>query len=155
MPAITPLTIAALTGSGLIAGLLFVFSNCVMRSLAEMPAGEGMRAMQLINRKILNPVFLGIFMGTTLVCLALIALAAINRPPGFAFAIAGAACYVVGGFGITAARNVPLNNELDEASIDSDAARALWERYLRDWTRWNHIRVILCTLAMPLLALSL
>ena len=126
-----------------------------MRSFEEMPDGEGMRAMQIINRRILNPMFLGVFAGTALVSLAVIVLAVLERTPGFGFAVAGAACYLVGGFGVTAVGNVPLNNRLDEASIDTESGRTLWKRYLRDWTRWNHVRTVFCIAAVPLLALAL
>lgn len=149
------LIIIAITGAGLIGGLLFVFSNCVMHSLQDMPDGEGMRAMQIINRRILNPVFLAVFLGTTGVCISVITMALVKRPAGFYFAVAGAGCYLLGGFAITAICNVPLNNRLDKASIDTDEGRELWTRYLRDWTRWNHIRTVLCTAAMVFLALAL
>ena len=147
--------IVALVGAGLNGGLFFIFSNCVMRSFEEMPDGEGMRAMQIINRRILNPMFLGVFAGTALVSLAVIVLALLERTPDFGFAVAGAACYLVGGFGVTAVGNVPLNNRLDEASIGTDRGRTLWKRYLRDWTRWNHVRTVFCIAAVPLLALAL
>jgi uncharacterized membrane protein len=149
------LIIIAIAGAGLIAGLLFVFSNCVMQSFREMPEGEGMRAMQIINRRIQNPVFLAVFLGTTGVCIAVIFIALIARPTGFVFAVAGAACYLLGGFVLTALRNVPLNNQLDRAAIDTDEGRELWTRYLRDWTRWNHVRVVLCVAAVVLLATAL
>ncbi|QDU72536.1 anthrone oxygenase family protein [Mucisphaera calidilacus] len=149
------LVIVALTGAGLVAGLLFVFSNCVMRSFEEMPEAEGMRAMQIINRRIQNPLFLSIFMGTTLVCLGIIVWAVLEGAAGFVYAVAGAGLYVVGGFGITVFFNVPLNHQLDQASLDSDEGRELWARYRRDWTRWNHVRTLLCVAAVVLLALAL
>ena len=147
--------IVALVGSGLNGGLFFIFSNCVMGSFEEMPDGEGMRAMQIINRRILNPMFLGVFAGTALVSLVVVVLAVMDRPPGSGFAVAGAACYLLGGFGVTAVGNVPLNNRLDQASIDTERGRMLWKRYLRDWTRWNHVRTVFCIAAVPLLALAL
>lgn len=152
---LTVLIIFAIAGASLITGLLFVFSNCVMQAFAEMPEGEGMRAMQLINRKILNPVFLGLFMGTTVVCVVVVILAGVQRPPGYGFAIAGALCYLAGPFAITATRNVPLNNALDGSPLDTDDGRAMWQRYLRDWTRWNHVRVVIGTGAIILLSVAL
>jgi len=52
----TTIQVIAVAGSGLMAGLFFVFSFSVMDALAQMPTSEGMKAMQLINRTILNPV---------------------------------------------------------------------------------------------------
>ena len=62
-------TMIAALGSGLIAGTFFVFSVAVMRALGQRPANEGMAAMQAINIVILNPIFLGVFLGTTIVSL--------------------------------------------------------------------------------------
>ncbi len=153
-PLLATLLILALTGIGVVGGLLFVFSNCVMRSFKEMPGTEGMRAMQIINRRIQNPLFFLIFMGTTVVCLAVIGLAAFQHPPGMIYAIAGAASYVLGGFGITVLFNVPMNNRLDTADLEGEQGQQLWQTYLRDWTRWNHIRTVFCIAAVVLLALA-
>lgn len=149
------LIVIAVVGAGQVTGILFIFSNCIMQSLAEMPGGEGMRAMQLINRKIQNPLFFLLFMGTTAVCVAIIVLSLMQKPDGYAWAIAGAAGYIIGPFGITPAKNVPLNNALDRADIDTDEGQALWQHYLRVWVRWNHIRTAIGTAAAVLLAIAL
>jgi hypothetical protein len=39
----------AITGAGVVTGLLFAFSNFVISSLAELPNDKGMYAMQRIN----------------------------------------------------------------------------------------------------------
>ncbi|WP_182864747.1 anthrone oxygenase family protein [Stieleria mannarensis] len=149
------LTVIAIAGSGLMAGLFFVFSVSVMNALAQMPAQEGMKAMQLINRTILNPLFLSAFFGTALACLLLAAISAWQRPPDFGWAIAGACLYLLGGFMVTAFFNVPLNNSLDKLSADDPASHAEWTRYLAIWTRWNHLRAAACILACVLLAIGL
>src|SRR6056297_825258 len=66
---LTTIVVIAVAGSGLMAGLLFVFSFSVMDALTQMPTSEGMKAMQLINRTILNPVFLSVLFGTALACM--------------------------------------------------------------------------------------
>ena len=53
---ILPITVLAAVGSGLMAGLLFAFSNFVMKALTRLPPEQGMAAMQLINVTIINPV---------------------------------------------------------------------------------------------------
>ncbi|MEM7681802.1 MAG: anthrone oxygenase family protein [Planctomycetota bacterium] len=143
------LALAGVVGVGLIGGLLFVFSNFAMRAFACLPEGEGMRAMQEINRAILNPLFLVLFMGTTLVSTASVAMGLVHTGafggqghPAAPGMIAGGLLYGVGVFGVTAGRNVPLNNALDRADPASEAGRALWASYLRVWTRWNHVRVV-------------
>ena len=150
-----PLTVIAIAGSGLMAGLFFVFSFSVMNALAQMPANEGMKAMQLINRTILNTVFLSAFFGTALACLLVAIISAWQRPPDFGWVIAGACMYLVGGFMVTAFFNVPLNNSLDKLSSDDPASHEEWTHYLKLWTRWNHLRTAACILACVLLTIGL
>ena len=135
-----PVLIAA-TGSFLIAGVFYAFSTFVMQALARLPVPEGIRAMQAINVTVINPRFLGIFMGTALLLLVLAAAAGMNSgQPGGMLILAGAALYVLGCFGVTMALNVPLNNALAAADQDSAEGAAVWARYLRDWVFWNHVR---------------
>jgi uncharacterized membrane protein len=61
----TPLTIFAAFGSGLMAGTFFAFSVFVIGALAR---SQGIAAMNSINVVVLNAVFLGVFLGTTVVC---------------------------------------------------------------------------------------
>ena len=63
------LTLFAALGCGLMAGFFFAFSASVMKALARLPAAEGIAAMQSINVAVINPVFLGAFLGTTALCL--------------------------------------------------------------------------------------
>ena len=135
-----PALIAAI-GSFLIAGVFYAFSTFVMRALGRLAAPEGIRAMQSINIVIINPFFLGIFMGTALLLLVLAAAAAMSPgQPGAMLVLAGAALYVIGCFGVTMALNVPLNNALAAADPESAEGAAIWARYLRDWVFWNHVR---------------
>lgn len=71
MTAFVPaLAFAAIIGSGLMAGLFFVFSVCVMQALSRLPPEQGIAAMNAINVVIQNPLFLIAFMGTALLGLA-------------------------------------------------------------------------------------
>ena len=63
------ITFSAALGSGLMAGLFFVFSNSVMKALAALPPDKGIAAMQAINVAIVNPLFLAVFLGTAAACL--------------------------------------------------------------------------------------
>ena len=135
------LTFLAALGSGLIAGVFFIFSVAIMRSLERVPGG--MAAMQSINVVILNPMFLGVFMGTALVCVVL-AIGSVVRwqQPGAMWMLAGALLYLAGSFGITAIFNVPMNNALVAADPSSAAGQDVWKNYLTNWTFWNHIRTV-------------
>jgi uncharacterized membrane protein len=135
------LTLLATLGSGLIAGVFFIFSVAIMRALERVPGG--MAAMQSINVVIINPMFLGVFMGTAVLCLVL-AVASIMRwqSPGSAWLLAGCLLYLVGSMGITIIFNVPMNNALVAADPSSSAGQEVWKNYLTNWTFWNHVRTI-------------
>ncbi len=62
MKSFFPITLCALLGCGLMAGLFFAFSVCVMKALAQLPPEKGIAAMQSINVTILNPVFFVVFL---------------------------------------------------------------------------------------------
>jgi uncharacterized membrane protein len=150
------LSIAALLGSAVVAGVFFAFSSFVMRALARLPAAAGIAAMQSINRVVINPLFLGVFVGTTVISLgmALVAVLDWGRPAAL-FNLGGAGLYVVGTFLVTGVRNVPLNDELAALSPDDVGAGDLWDRYVREWTAWNHIRTLAALLAALLYCLGL
>lgn len=132
---------AGALGSGLMAGTLFAFSSFVMAALANLPAPHAVAAMQSINRVILRSAFMPVFFGSSLVGLALGALAVANwGQPGTPAAAAAGALLVVGLFGCTAALNVPLNNALQRVDAESAEATAAWRDYRRAWIRWNHLR---------------
>jgi uncharacterized membrane protein len=147
-PYLLVFTVLAAVGSGLVAGLLFAFSTAVMKSLARLPAEHGMRAMQHINVVILNPLFLGAFMGTALLS-ALLAAGALLvwTAPVSLWLLMGAAAYLVGTFGVTMAVNVPLNNRLAATDADASDADRIWTDYVEKWLRWNHLRTLLGTVA--------
>lgn len=51
--------------------------------------------------------------------------------------------------------NVPLNNALDAVDPASTDAAAVWARYLKDWTFWNHLRTIASAAASALFVAAL
>jgi uncharacterized membrane protein len=128
-------------GCGLIGGLYFAFSTFIMQALGRIPDPAGIAAMQSINRVILQSLFMPIFFGTTVTSLALAVIALFRMgEPGSIAMLVGGILYVATMFVVTMLFNVPLNNALDRVS--GDAASAIWVRYQKDWTVWNHIRTI-------------
>lgn len=149
------LAIAAAVGSGLIAGLFFVFSICVMRALSELPDACGTAAMQAINRVIVNPVYLLAFMGTAALSAAVSVIVLGLLDDANPILAAGALAYVIGGFLVTIVFNVPMNDALADLDADAPDSAAVWQDYLVRWTRWNHVRTVACILASTLLILGL
>lgn len=146
---LTALAFVALLSSGLIAGVFFAFSAFVMRALARLPAEHGMAAMRAINVAVLNPLFLTPFMGTAaLSALAIVAAVIRWDRPGSAWLLAGGLLYLVGTFGVTVARNVPLNDRLAAVSPPDPNVPAAWADYVRRWAQWNHVRTITAVGAM-------
>jgi uncharacterized membrane protein len=142
-------------GSGLMAGVFFAFSNFVMPALARVTPAEGIHAMQAINVTVLNPVFLSIFMGTGLAAIAAIVIALAGWHGTSTYTLLGGGIYLLGSVAATMRRNVPLNNALARVTQADALSDAIWKNYLRDWTRWNHVRAIACTAALILFILAI
>lgn len=150
------LTLATALGCGLMAGTFFAFSAFVMRAFARLPAAQGIAAMQSVNVAVLNPVFLGLFLGTAAGCAALgaWALAGWSRP-GSVWLLLGAALYLAGTFLVTMACNVPRNAALGALAPAAPGSAEAWARYLASWTAWNHVRTLAALAATGCLAAAL
>ena len=93
------LTLLSALGSGLVAGAFFAFSAFVMGALGRLPAAHGIAAMQSINVVVINPWFLGVFVGTAAACALLVVAALLAwQEPGAMFLLAGALLYFAGTF---------------------------------------------------------
>ena len=155
-PWLFPVTLLAALGCGLIGGVFFAFSTFVMKALGRLPLGEGIAAMQAINVAVLNPWFLGAFIGTAGACiLALISSLLLWHDPEAMYLLAGSALYLVGTLLVTIVVNVPKNEALASlAPADSDAAH-LWADYVSSWTAWNHVRTAAALAAAASFGLAL
>ena len=127
MATLTILSFVAALGCGLIAGTFFAFSVFVMRALASISAPAGIAAMQAINVVVVNPLFLGVFLGTAVLCVivSLLAFAGSEGAEPVCIWIASLA-YLVGTFGVTMLFNVPLNNRLAKVDPASAEGEKLW-----------------------------
>lgn len=138
-----PVTFIAILGCGVTAGIMFAFSAFVMDALGRLPAPQGIAAMQTINVVIISPLFLLVFLGSTLLCLLLGGTTLFNpQQPGAMWRLLGAVLFIAGVMFVTATFNVPLNDELDKVDPASLEGAKLWEHYLTVWTRWNHVRTL-------------
>jgi uncharacterized membrane protein len=141
--------LAATITTGIVAGLFFAYANSVMPALRGADDDAFVDVMQRINAVILNPLFLGTFLGGLLIGLAAAgAVVAGDDHRGLAWVVAGVGLYSVM-FAITRAANIPLNVQLAEAGTpgaigDLDAVRT---RFERRWTTWNLVRALASTAA--------
>jgi len=150
------LTLLSALGCGLMAGIFFIFSNTVMSALGQLQPPQGIAAMQSINTTILNTLFLIVFFGTAVISVVLaFFLLWIWGQPSSIYIILGVLCYLVGSFLVTIVFNVPMNEALDKVKPDSIEAANLWDKYLNNWTAWNHVRTVACLLGSLLFTLAL
>lgn len=147
-------TVATAVGCGISGGVFFAFSTFVMPALKRLPAPQGMAAMQAINLRAPNPLFMLALFGSAVGCI-IVAIAAVSDLPhrGAVYRILAAALYL-GGIILTVTYHVPRNDalaELDPNAIDS--ARA-WTDYATRWTVANHVRTLTSIAACALLILA-
>eukprot|EP00756_Hemistasia_phaeocysticola_P010249 Hpha_TRINITY_DN15001_c0_g1::TRINITY_DN15001_c0_g1_i5::g.124134::m.124134 len=160
----TMLMLCATVGSGMLCGLYYIFSTCVMPALDQQSAHSAIETMNAINVIIVNPSFMVIFMGTPIVCLALLVQFCINRSGKEAynardwFVLIGCLALLFGEFGVTVTQNVPRNDKLavygngeTEGQNDGQA----WKEYYQPWVFWNTVRAWFSLLATALFAYTL
>jgi uncharacterized membrane protein len=149
-------TLLSVLGCGVIGGVFFAFSTFVMKALNALPPPQGIAAMKSINVVVLNPLFLGVFLGTAVGCVALVISSLLGwEKPGAALVLAGGVLYLVGTLLVTIACNVPRNDAL--AALDPIGAESsqFWTNYIRVWTAWNHVRTIAAIAASGLMMIAL
>lgn len=147
----TPLTAIlwfGAVGCGLMAGVYFAFSAFIMSSFARIETSAGILAMQSINDVILRSAFMPLFFATSLAALgvSVAALSDVTRS-GAVWMLTAGILYFIGMFLCTVFFNVPLNNKLKDSDSHSAYGAEVWDQYLRQWTRWNHVRTIASTLS--------
>ncbi len=150
------LNIVSALGCGLIGGVFFAFSVFVMKALAALPPASGIAAMQSINVAVLNPCFLGVFLGTAGTSILLSVLAVLRwHKPAVAYLVVGSTLYLFGTVLITMLFNVPRNEALATIDPASPDAANFWVEYVSGWTTWNHIRTIAALAASASLTIAL
>lgn len=136
---------------GLMAGLFNAYSCSVNPGLARLTDMEYLRAMQSINRAILNPWFFSCFFGALIAPgISAALLYDKGNPIAFWMMILAFAIYAIGVFGITGFGNVPLNEALDKVDLTSLTNAALEKQRLQfegPWNRFHLIRTIASVLS--------
>lgn len=151
----TILTLASAISTALVAGVFFAFSTFVMGALARLESREGIAAMQSINVVVINPWPFAALFGAGVLAIVTSILAVRSGHPSAPLLHLAAALYIVGCLGVTAGRNVPLNDRLAALDRDEAGAESRWRHYVRVWTRWNHLRTAASLVAGVLYAVVL
>ena len=148
------MTIASIVGgiavllTGISAGVFFTYQNSVLPGLSALDDRAFAKAMNSMNRAILNPAFMLFFIGSmvALAAAAIVGFVTGAILPGWLFA-AAAVVYQVGVIFVTGGVNVPLNNALAK---DND--RRTFEPR---WVRWNSVRTLSAIVAFALAVAAL
>ncbi len=151
MKMITLVLIITAVLTALIGGLFYAYSCSVVLGLGKLSDAEYLKAMQYINREILNPVFFLSFMGTAI--LLPVSAFLFRGQPAFIFLLLASAAYLVGVFGVTVAGNVPMNDMLDRFDISgatSDAIKQMRDNFESRWNFLNNIRTVFSVISIIL-----
>jgi len=138
---------------GLMAGIYFVFSNTIMKALSNVEENQAAQTMSQINSCILNPIFFLLFWGSAAGSCIVVFLSFHND---FSLAVlVGAVIFLIGSTVVTLVVNVPLNNRLQTAVLNSVSMLDVWPKYMNSWNSWNNVRTVSSGLAFILLVISI
>jgi uncharacterized membrane protein len=75
--------------------------------------------------------------------------------PYSVYLLVGGLVYLVGVIVLTGAYHVPRNNALATLDPNGAGAASHWDRYVKEWTAWNHMRTIAPLASATLLTVAL
>ena len=131
--------------TGLMAGIFFTWSNAVKPGIGKLSDIEYLRALQSMNRVILNNAFKIIFLGA-IIAVALVPIFYFNLYPRnifwlFVFTLV---IYWIGVFGVTVSGNIPLNEILDKTNLESITSEEIKTLRKSIEVKWNNFNLIRC-----------
>ncbi|MFC4053760.1 DUF1772 domain-containing protein [Actinomadura syzygii] len=148
-------TLSIIMAAGM-AGTFFGFSTGVMPGLNAARPGSAIDAMQGINQKIQNPLFVAMFMLVPVAAAAAgVLLLTLDQKAAAILFFVAAGVYLLGALFPSFAVNIPMNNDLDAVKIPGSASEAakIWSDYSGRWTAWNNVRAVFSWVSV--LAMSL
>ncbi|MDQ3442884.1 MAG: DUF1772 domain-containing protein [Chloroflexota bacterium] len=134
--------VAATVATGLGAGVFYTFQVSILRALGEVDDAAYVTTFQSINRTIVNPWIVSVFLGAPVLAGAALALHwGADRPLVVAIAV-GLALQVTS-VAITVTGNIPLNEALDrEGVVAGAAATAARTAFEASWNRLHLARTV-------------
>jgi uncharacterized membrane protein len=140
------------------AGLFYSWSISVTPGLAKINDENYLTTFQSMNRAILNPAFLIIFMGLVILLILLSYLSYNSTEPAqFWYILSAAVLYITGVMAVTIFGNVPMNNTLELLQIESmnlEQMASFRLGFESKWNKLNMIRTICSSLSFILLILA-
>ncbi len=134
---------AAAIGTAVTGGVFFDFSFVVMPGVRELPAAQGIEAMQAFDRTAIQPPLMLMMYATAGLCavLAVRALMKWSRSTS-PWILAAASAFLLAAVVITGAANVPISAAVDALDPAGADAAARWDELFTAWIRWNHARTL-------------
>lgn len=115
-----------------------------MPALRRLPSGQGIAAMQSINKQAPTPMFMTLLVGTAALSAGLGVHSLLHRDESQAVWLGAGSLTYLASIAVTASFHDPRNNALavlDPGSTESDR---YWSTYLSQWTAGNHARTVMC-----------
>jgi uncharacterized membrane protein len=144
----------AIVLTGLSAGLFYAWEVSVIPGTKKIGDRSYVETMQSINRAIINPAFMLIFLGSFI--LQIITTFQHRGTDALWFLLAAALTYFIGTLLVTGLGNVPLNNALDALNINelsTDQIMGKRNQYELRWNRLHTIRTVFAVLSFLLLVI--
>lgn len=141
--------------TGLSAGLFFAWEISVIPGTKKVSDTTYIETMQAINRAIINPAFMVIFMGTLL--MQIISVYQFRGTSPFWWMLAATLIYAAGTVGVTMLGNVPLNDSLDAtrlADFSSEQIESIRSSYERPWNWLHTVRTFFAVISFTLMQLA-
>ena len=141
------------------AGIIFIFSNTIMRTFAEFDADIMINVMNKLNILIVNPLFAFVFFGGLIAAYPTAVM--MRNPDKFSkparyYALASTLVFFFGELLVTLTQNVPRNDALLAVDPESEEGVEYWQtEFLGGWVAWNTARCVFSVVASVLGGLSL
>lgn len=130
----------ALVLTGLSAGLFYAWEVSVIPGTRRLDDTTYLHTMQSINRAIINPRFMIIFLGALLS--QLLSTYIHWGQSGLGWMVAATLAYALGTLLVTGMGNVPLNNGLEALSLDILSLEEMATHRAQYELRWNRLHTI-------------
>ena len=144
--------------TGLTAGLCFTWSNAVTPGLGRLDDLGFLKAFQAMNRSILNPTFIMVFMSPFLLLfINAFVFKNTNQITFISYLVAAILLFIGVGL-VTIFKNVPLNEILDKSVLETASnveIAELRKTFEQPWNRWHLIRTVCSFTSFVLLVTGL
>ncbi len=142
--------------TGLSAGFFYSWQVSVIQGTLKVSDAHYLFTMQSINKEILNPAFFLVFFGS-LIAMIISSFMTFGSGSTFWLVLAALAVYFLGTFVVTAAGNVPLNDQLEALNLRQLSAAQMAEfrtMYELKWNRLHFIRTAFSVISFILILMA-